>query len=154
MAPEFERLAYEAAKTGLDKQERVVEELRARTGGLLAASSIAASFLGEPAFRDPPLVVAALALAAFAATIGASVYVLTPKTQLVFGQSGGTLYQEFYEIREDLGEVYRRLAYDLDGFWNDNDATIQSLLKVYRWGAAAMVVEILGLVVLVAGTLF
>lgn len=40
MAPEFERLAYEAAKTGLDKQERVVEELRARTGGLLVAGTL------------------------------------------------------------------------------------------------------------------
>jgi hypothetical protein len=154
MAAEFERLVYETAQTGLDKQERVVEELRARTGGLLAASSIAASFLGEPAFRNPPLVVAALALAAFVATIAACVYVLTPKRQLVFAQSGGALYQELYDVREDLGQVYRRLAYSLDDFWTDNDATIHALFTAYRWRAAAMVVEILGLVVLVAGTLF
>lgn len=43
MAGEFEQLAYEAALRSLDKQERLLEELRARTGVLLAASSIAAS---------------------------------------------------------------------------------------------------------------
>jgi hypothetical protein len=46
MAGEFEKLAYEAALRGLDKQENLLEELRTRTGVLLAASSLAASFLG------------------------------------------------------------------------------------------------------------
>lgn len=50
---EFERLAYEAALRGLDNQERLLEELRARTGVLLAAASIAASFLGQEAFQAP-----------------------------------------------------------------------------------------------------
>jgi hypothetical protein len=47
MAGEFEKLAYEAALRGLDKQEGLLEELRTRTGVLLAASSLAASFLGQ-----------------------------------------------------------------------------------------------------------
>jgi hypothetical protein len=49
MAGEFEKLAYEAALRGLDKQEGLIEELRTRTGVLLAASSLAASFLGQQA---------------------------------------------------------------------------------------------------------
>jgi hypothetical protein len=40
MAGEFEKLAYEAALRGLDKQENLLEELRTRTGVLLAASSL------------------------------------------------------------------------------------------------------------------
>jgi hypothetical protein len=44
MAGEFEKLAYEAALRGLDKQEGLLEQLRTRTGVLLAASSLAASF--------------------------------------------------------------------------------------------------------------
>jgi hypothetical protein len=39
-------LSYEAAVRALDLQERGVEQLRARTGTLLAASSLTASFLG------------------------------------------------------------------------------------------------------------
>jgi hypothetical protein len=53
MAGEFEKLAYEAALRGLDKQEGLLEELRTRTGVLLAASSLAASFLGQQAFQNP-----------------------------------------------------------------------------------------------------
>jgi hypothetical protein len=43
-------LAFEQSQRRLDKQERVLEELRARTAILLAASSLAASFLGKEAF--------------------------------------------------------------------------------------------------------
>lgn len=39
-------LAYETALRALDIQERGVEQLRARAGVLLAASSVTASFLG------------------------------------------------------------------------------------------------------------
>ena len=52
--PVFERLAYEAAQRALDKQERLLEELRSRTGLLLAAASLAASFLGREAFDGNP----------------------------------------------------------------------------------------------------
>ena len=48
----YERLAYEAAQRALDKQERLLEELRGRTGLLLAAASLAASFLGREAFDE------------------------------------------------------------------------------------------------------
>jgi hypothetical protein len=49
---DLERIAYESAVRALDKQETVLEELRARTGVLLAASSLAASLLGGRAFDD------------------------------------------------------------------------------------------------------
>jgi len=44
VAGELERLAYESSLRALDKQEQLLAELRARTGLLLAASSLAASF--------------------------------------------------------------------------------------------------------------
>ena len=68
MTGEFEKLAYEAALRGLDKQEGLLEELRTRTGVLLAASSLAASFLGQQAFRHPSpkgLAIAALVALSF-----------------------------------------------------------------------------------------
>ena len=40
------QLSYNAALRALDGQERGLEELRARTGTLLAAASLVASFLG------------------------------------------------------------------------------------------------------------
>jgi hypothetical protein len=50
------RLAYESALRALDKQEQLLAELRARTGLLLAASSLAASFLGRPALENDAVV--------------------------------------------------------------------------------------------------
>jgi hypothetical protein len=73
----YERLAYEAAQRALDKQERPIDELRSRTGVLLAAASLAASLLGREAFAgDPKDGLAILALALFLVAVAASVYVL------------------------------------------------------------------------------
>ena len=90
------------------------KELRARTGVLLAASSLAASFLGQQAFRDP-----------------------SPR--------GLALTEGLYAFRDDMPEVYRRLAYDLDLFWDSNDTKIKWLTRAYTVAAASLVIEILSL---------
>ena len=67
---------------------------------------------------------AAVALAAFVASMVACVYILVPRRgKFVFSISGPVLYEGLYDEREDLGEVHRRLAYALQGFWDDNDET-------------------------------
>lgn len=130
MAGEFEKLAYEAALRGLDKQEGLLEELRARTGILLAASSLAASFLGQQAFRNPsPRGLVISALVAFVVSIGASVFILLPKKDLIFSVAGAGLYEGLYAVRDDMSEVYRRLAYDSDRFWEANEGKIQWLTR-------------------------
>ena len=79
----FEELAHRAGERALDKQERVLEELRSRTGLLLAAASLAASFLGREAFsRDASDVLALLARISFLLAMGASAYVLLPGWRL------------------------------------------------------------------------
>jgi hypothetical protein len=135
-------LAYDASLRRLDKQEQLLEELRARTGLLLAAASLAASFLGRPALDADPAFVAILALIAFALSIGASLYVLMPKENLVFAVIGSRVYEELYEFREDIGEVQRRLAYDLDRFWVENDRVMQRLFNAFRVAAWALVAEV------------
>lgn len=149
MAGEFERLAYEAALRGLDKQEGLLEELRTRTGVLLAASSLGASFLGQQAFQDPhPQTFAIIALVAFVVSIGASVYILLPKESLFFSGAGAGLYENLYAVRNDIGEVYRRLAYELDHFWGTNDRAISTLISTYKLAAIALVLEIISLAAL------
>jgi hypothetical protein len=54
---DLEKLAYDSALRALDKQERLVEELRARAGVVLAASSLAVSFLGGRGSGGPGAVV-------------------------------------------------------------------------------------------------
>jgi hypothetical protein len=53
MVDDFEKLAYEEALRALERQERLLEELRARTGVLVGASSIAVSLLGPPSLMHP-----------------------------------------------------------------------------------------------------
>ena len=155
MAGEFEKLAYEAALRGLDKQEGLLEELRTRTGVLLAASSLAASFLGQQAFQNPsPRGLAITALAAFVASIAACVFVLLPKKNLIFAEAGAGLYEGLYAVRGDMPEVYRRLAYDLDRFWESNDEKIRWLTRAYTVAASALVVEILSLDALLGDNIF
>lgn len=151
---DFEKLSYEAAVRSLDKQEGLLEELRSRTGVLLAASSLAASFLGQQAFREPhPKVLVVTALGAFVLSIAASVFILVPKQNLIFSQRGAGLYEGLYEERKDMAEVFRRLAYDLDRFWDGNDVTIAKLTRSYKFAATALVVEILSLAGLLGDTI-
>lgn len=154
--PAFERLAYEAALRALDKQERLIDELRSRTGLLLAAASLAASFLGREAFAGHPRRgLAVLALAAFLLAVGASVQVLLPKAEkFLFAMVGAGLYEGLYEFKDDLGEVYRRLAYDLDRFWDANDIELQRLFRSFRVAAGALSAEIVILIAMVSDSLF
>jgi hypothetical protein len=70
------QLSYNAALRALDGQERGLEELRARTGTLLAAASLVASFLGAQTIQrtNAPETIEALALLALAVSVGACTY--------------------------------------------------------------------------------
>lgn len=152
---EFERLAYEEALRTLDKQERLLEELRARTGLLLAAAALAASFLGSSAFLHPsPRSLSVAALTAFVVTLVASLFILLPKKNLVFSVAGTGVYEGFYAIREDMADVYRHLVYDLDRFWDSNDQKMRWMGRAFTLAAAALVVEVLSLAALLSERLF
>ncbi|HEX8065077.1 MAG TPA: hypothetical protein VF520_00985 [Thermoleophilaceae bacterium] len=151
---EFERLVYETVRHGLARQEEVLRELRAGTGVLLGGASVAASFLGREAFDgDAWLPLVALALGAFAVSMVTSIYVLVPSRDLSFTQPASVLYAALYDFREEMSEVYRRIAYDLDRVWERNDARLTRLTRAWRVAAGALVVEILALVVLTSGTI-
>jgi hypothetical protein len=149
------RLAYDESVRSLDKQERLLDELRARTGLLLAASSLAISFVGRPAFQAADTLVVVLGLLAFAISVAASVYVLMPKARrFVFSLEGSAVFEELYEFRDDMPEVYRRLTYDLDRFWDENDAVMARLFRWFQIAAAALAAEIILLLTSLSGTLF
>jgi hypothetical protein len=153
-SPDLALLAFRLSEKRLDKQETVLEELRSRTGVLLAASSLAASFLGKEAFGASgwgPLAVAAVA--AFLITMAASLYVLLPREGLIFALVGSAVYEQFYGLEGGEQEVHRRLAYDLDRFWEANDLKIRQLRRGFELATAGLVVEVLALVALVADTI-
>lgn len=53
-----------------------------------------------------------------------------------------------------MAEVYRRLAYDLDRFWDDNDVELQKLVRAFRLAALTLTAEIVVLILMVSDNLF
>jgi hypothetical protein len=153
MAFELARIAYESALHSLDKQEELLGELRARTAIVVAGSSLAASFLGEPALKDGSAPLAAVALAAFVVSVGASLYVLLPKGDLVFSLVGAKVYEGLFAFADDPREIYRRLAYDLDRFWEANDPVIRQLVRGFTLATLSLALEIAFLLASLAATL-
>jgi hypothetical protein len=87
--------------------------------------------------------------------VGASVYILLPKSgTFIFALVGSGLYEGLFEVRDDLREVYRRLAYDLDRFWELNDRELQKLFRAFRVAAVALTAEIVVLMAMVGDTLY
>ena len=148
-------IAYEASLRSLDKQEDLLDEVRARTGLLLAASSLAVSFLGRPALDRAEPTIIGVALVAFAVSTGASIYILLPKTKrFIFSLQGSAVYEKLFEFEDDLPELHRRLACDLDRFWDANDKTMAKLFRAFRFAVIGLALEVLLLLASVSGTLF
>jgi hypothetical protein len=137
-------LSYEAAVRALDLQERGVEQLRARTGMLLAATSLTASFLGAQTIQHTGELgtLGALALIALAGSIVLCVYVLLPKRGFVFSLNAPRMYETLFEIGEDEEEVRRRLIYWLEEYWTSNQAKIEDLGSYFLGAAVALTLQL------------
>ncbi len=80
----LEQEVHRIAARALSQQEQALTELRTRTGTLLTAASLIASFLGGQALARGGLSLwIILALAAFAMSVILCIYVLLPKDGLI-----------------------------------------------------------------------
>jgi hypothetical protein len=122
-ARSLDRLAFES-RPGRERQERSLDELRARTGTLLAASSLAASFLGARAADAGSGLLTVLALAAFVASIVFSAFVLIPREELVFSLRGTALLAAERGDPGGIEETYRRLTHWTERFLDSNQPLI------------------------------
>ena len=144
MAGELEQLSYEPANDALKEQDRSLDEVRSRTGTLLAASSVVASFLGGRALDAVGFDWAnVLALSAFAATAVLSVYVLFPRQGLARSLSGPAVYEYFIGAAVDLAEAHRQLAYWMQDAYAENLRVVNRLFWGFRIACGALVGEVL-----------
>ena len=67
---------------------------------------------------------------------------------------GAGLYEGLFPVKDDLAEVYRRLAYELDRFWDINDVEMQKLFTAFRLAAVGLSAEIVVLIAMVSDNLF
>jgi hypothetical protein len=138
-----QRLAYELSRDALARQELALDELRARTGTLLAASSVVASFLGSRAADSGSGTLTVLALGAFVVSIAASLYILLPNPGLIFALRGSVLFESEYDDPGGLSEAHRRLAYWLERYHDDNQTIVNRLFRSYRAASLGVAAQVL-----------
>lgn len=140
----LEELAYGLSLRALEQQERVLEELRARTGVLLAATALVASFLGGRALASDASPWFTLpGVAAATASILLAVYLLAPKSKLEFALDGAAVYEHFAGEEVDIPEAHRTLAYWLSDTWVSNQRTIDLLVRLFTFACGALVATVL-----------
>ena len=142
-ASSLDSLAFQLSSAALERQERSLDELRARTGTLLAASSLAASFLGARAADAGSGWLTVLALAAFVASIVFSAFVLIPRRELVFSLRGTALLEAERGDPGGLDETYRRLTHWTERFLDANQPLIDRRFSAYRRATVAVVAQVL-----------
>src|SRR2546430_5509676 len=99
----LEKLAYETALSALKSQEDELNQLRTRTGTLLAAGSLTASFFGAQSLsRSGTGPWSGLAIVAFVFSTLPCLYLLALKSGLVFSLSGSGVYQELKAKKDDM----------------------------------------------------
>lgn len=139
----LEREAHRIAAQALSQQENALTELRARTGTLLTAASLVASFVGGQALSRHGLSIwVIVALAAFGISVVLCIYVLLPKTGLIFALDAPATYDALYGVRGDEGEIDRRLAYWLQSFREKNHPTVERLTRAFELAGFALLAEI------------
>ena len=120
-----------------------MEQLRARTGVLLAASSLIASVLGSRAAQhvNGPGVLSAFALLSLGGSICLCVYVLLPKPDLVFSINARNMYEALLGLTDD-NAVRKWLIYWLDAYWRGNQRQIDSLNRYFFAGAIGLLLQL------------
>jgi hypothetical protein len=144
VATELDELAYDLSLRSLSQQEGLLNEVRARTGILLAATAIAISLLGGRALDDGQRTALDLAGVALGVTsFLLSVYVLAPKGQFSFSPQGAEAYEHFVADGSDVREAQRVLAYWNREIWEGNQQVIDRMLQSFRWACLALVASVL-----------
>lgn len=140
--PPLAELIYEQAQKALEQQERQVNELRQRTGTLIAAAALTASFFGTAALgRDGVSVPVVLAGVALAVTVLSGLYVLYPH-DLDFASDARRLYDALKSDRDDAGRIYLRLAFGLRDTRTQNGSRVEWLVRGFATASIALAAQI------------
>jgi hypothetical protein len=136
-------LGYDLSRQALQQQEAALDELRSRTGTLLTANALVASFLGSRALISGGTDwLDVLGLVAAVASIVGSVYVLLPKRNLRFVLDGASVYEYFVEADSDLPEAHRAIAYWNRYVCDANQTSIDRIVRWFRWACVMLIAAV------------
>lgn len=148
MADSIEQVIYSEAQRGLALQPVLVNELRARTGVLLAVTTAVTSFLGALAIDHGGLRGWGVgALAAFIAAVGFCVAVFWPR-KWIFHEAPGSAVAQYCDKEHPDGrawtveQVQRDLALHMGEHADDAADKMASMQKLMLAGGAALAVDV------------
>jgi hypothetical protein len=140
MATTLPELTYDLSTQSLAQQEASLNELRSRTGVLLAATAIAIALLGGRALDDgvrTALDLAGVGLAVISFLL--SVFVLAPKSQYVATVDPAAIHEYFKREEVDVGEAMEALVFSNREVWEENQLVIDRLVRAFRWACFTLV---------------
>jgi hypothetical protein len=141
-----EAIAYAESTRAIEQQARMLDELRSRTGLLLAGASVVTSFLGATAIeRNGMDTLAVLAILAFLAVVGLSLSVLVPRRKAWRFALGATTLLEDWADQERPGGIpamHRFLATTIEDNWDHNDAKLEELYLRFQSAAGLLGLDV------------
>lgn len=127
------------ARRAISVQVAALDELRARTGLLLAAASLSGSFLGAAAAGSGTKLefVGGVAVIAFASGVGSCIRVLWPKSKgWTFVNSPGQLIADWIKIQRPEQSMQLFLAEKMEGHFGKNKTRLD---RLYVWFQVAAI---------------
>lgn len=139
MATTISELTYDLSVRSLSQQESALNELRSRTGVLLAATAIAIALLGGRALDDGGRTVIDLAGAGLAiVSFTLSVFVLAPKRDFAFVIDAAEAHETFTQNHVGVDDAHAALIYWNREAWEENQVVIDELVRAFRWACVTL----------------
>jgi hypothetical protein len=133
------------ARRAIDFQHSSLNELRSRTGLVLAAASVSASFIGSGVVGTGRQLgfLGGLALVAFVIAIASCIRVLMPAQGWWFATSPKTLIEDWVETDRGESSMTLHLARCLEDHHDRNRAKLDDLFIWFQIAAVSVAAEVI-----------
>ncbi len=137
-------IIYEEAVRGWSLQSSVLDELRSRTGVLLAAASVAVALLGSSDIskHETFTILGWFALGAFCVVIGLCLYVLFPTGGWTFTHNVNLALKGYVEDKRSLDDTREGLAIRAEEYRDKNDKKLRCMFLAFQGASLALGVSI------------
>ena len=141
MSDSITDVALEMSSSSMGEQSRKLDELRARSVGLLGAGSVAVAFLGAQALRSGRFpYISVLAIAGFFAFAWKILSILKPIEGWKFRLSGQIVVG--YWQGKSFDEAKASLIKRYEGNWQHNETLMKDLYEKFGTAARLLILDI------------
>lgn len=143
VAPEVWAFVYEESVRALTQQAAVVDNIRTRTGTLIAATSLVTALLAGPTLSLRGVTPGSMgAIVLFFISALLALWVLWPTRGWTFSFDAKEVVTHLDERPKDLARLHRQLARLNGKYYAANDAKVDALFGRFKWSVLFLVAEI------------